>query len=170
MARGLSQAIAPSTSASDSAGSHARTRRAGTARTCPGRRATAGAALELASASIAERGLDDFLLRHFAALEVRDDPAVAQDIDVIAVLELIGLGGVPEEGPAASRLFAQQIVDLELGAYVDAAHRIVHQDDAGVGPERAREQGLLLVSTRQRENVVVQARRANAHSLLPEPA
>ena len=44
-----------------------------------------------------------------------------------------------------ARLLAYEIVDFELGAVVDAAHRVVHQHDSGVRAERAREQRLLLI-------------------------
>src|SRR5450755_1704244 len=141
MARGLSQAIAPSTSANDSAGSHARTTRAGTTPARGGLRACG-----VASACIAERRLDALFFRHLAAVEVGDDAAVLEDVDVVAVLELLGLGGVPEESAAAARLLAEQVVDLELGADVDAAHRIVHEDDPCVRAQRAGEQRLLLVA------------------------
>ena len=55
------------------------------------------------SAGLAERGLDDLLLRQLAAAEFGDDAAVAEDVDAVAIVELVGLGRVPEEGAAAAR-------------------------------------------------------------------
>src|SRR5215813_6302004 len=104
MARGLSHAMAARTRPSDSAGSQARNARA-------------------RSACIAERGADDLLLRQVAAIQVGDDAAVAKDVDAVAVLELVGLGGVPEEGAAARRFLAKKVVDLEPRADVHPAHR-----------------------------------------------
>src|SRR5882672_11393057 len=130
MARGLSQAMASSTSASDSAGSRLRSMRA---RAAPLRAADAlrPVSIEAAviSGRIAERGLDDLFLRQFVASEIGDDPAVLEHINVVAIVELFGFGGVPEEGAALARLLAHEVVDFELGADVDAAHRIVHQHD-----------------------------------------
>ena len=57
------------------------------------------------------------------------------------------------------------LVDLQLGADVDAAHRVVHQDDLGVGAERAGEQRLLLVAAGERQDVVVDVRRLDADAL-----
>ena len=99
--------------------------------------------------------------------EIGDDAAVAEHVDVVAVLELVDLGRVPEEGAALGRLLADEVVDLELGADVDAAHRIVHQDDPRVRAERAGEQRLLLVAAGQRQDVVVDVGRADADLLLP---
>ena len=41
-----------------------------------------------------------FSSRQLAAAEVGDDAAVAEDVDVVAVLQLFDLGRVPEEGAA----------------------------------------------------------------------
>ena len=63
-----------------------------------------------------------------------------------------GLGG----------LVADHAVDLLLGADVDAAHRVVHDDDAGVGGERAGEERLLLVAAGEREDGVLHVGGADA--------
>src|SRR6185369_9386020 len=161
MARGLSQAMAPTTSANDSAGSHARTARADTAPARACLRATGVATCGVASACIAERGPDDLFFRDLAAVEVGNDAAVLEDVNVVAMREFLGLGGVPEERAATPRLFAEQVVDLDLGADVDAAHRIVHQYDPRIRAQGAGEQRLLLVAAGQRKDVVVHARGAN---------
>ena len=49
-----------------------------------------------------EGGLDDLLLRQLVAAEIGDDAAVAEDIDVVAIVQLFGFGRVPEE--CAARL------------------------------------------------------------------
>src|SRR5690242_15833490 len=146
MARGLSQAMAASTNASDSAGSSPRSRRA---------RASAPRSAELLAAvsrlaavisgRVAEGGLDDLLFGQFVATQIGDDAAVLEDIDMVAIVEFLGFRGVPEEGAAAASLLAHEVVDFQLGADVDAAHRIVHQHDLGIGAERAGKQRLLLV-------------------------
>src|SRR6476659_5757821 len=137
MARGLSQAMAANTSASESAGSQARISRARAVAPCAALRALRAGMAAAFSVDIAERRLDDSFLRHLLTLEGRDDAAVAEHVDAVAVVELVELGRVPEESAALGRLVAQQVVHLALGADVDAAHRIVHQDDARVGSERA---------------------------------
>src|SRR3982750_684850 len=128
MARGLSQAIATSTSASESVGSQARIRRARAVAPCAGVPALSPASAA-SSVGIAERRLDDLFLGHLVALEARDDAAIPEHGDPGAVVELVDLGRVPEKGASLGRLLAQQLVDLALGADVDAAHRIVHKDD-----------------------------------------
>src|SRR5438552_1621351 len=144
MARGLSQAIASSTKASDSAGSSARNSRG--ALSLPVARDAGWNAAAVTSARLRERGLNDLLLGEFIAPKIGDDGAVAKDIDVIALFQLVGLGRVPEEGPPGAGFLGDEIIDFELGADVDAAHRIVHQHQARVGAERAGEQRFLLIA------------------------
>ena len=61
---------------------------------------------------------------------------------------LAGLGGVP-----------QHLVDLDAGPGVDAAGRLVREQDGRFGEERAREEDLLLVAARQRGDGRLGARR-----------
>ena len=117
--------------------------------------------------SLAEGGLQHLLLGQVGARDVGDDLAVAHHVDVVAVVQLFDLGGVPDEGAPRLRLGADQLVDLQLGADIDAAHRVVHQDDAGIGAERAGEQHLLLVAAGERQDVVVDVRRLDADALPP---
>src|SRR5262245_45653738 len=122
-------------SASDSAGSAARIARRGEA--ISGGRAGAATGTEVmregpmpgafdarGSRDLLERRLDHLLLAEFAATDIGDDAAVAEDVDVIAVLQFVHLGRVPEEGAALAGFGTDQLVDLELGADVDAAHRV----------------------------------------------
>src|SRR5664279_669427 len=146
--------MATRTRASESAGNQARRRRALVEAPGTGWRTCSPSGATVISAGIAERGLDDFLLRHVAAVERGDDPAVAKHIDAVAIVELADFGGVPKKGAAVARLLAKQVVHLELGADVDAAHRIVHQHDLRVGPQSSSEQRLLLIAAGQRKDVV----------------
>src|SRR4051794_7417759 len=133
MARGLSQAIASNTSARDSAGSRPRNSRARAAAlraADPLKPLSIGVAV--ISGRIAEGGLDDLLFGQLVARQIGHDAAVLEDIDVVAIVELFGFGRVPEEGASAARLLAHEIVDLQLGTDVDAAHRVVHQHDLGI--------------------------------------
>src|SRR5438270_13501705 len=114
MARGLSHAMASSTSASESVGSHARIRRARDVAPGAGLRVLPPGMAAATSVGIAERRLDDFFLRHLVAFEVRDDAAVAEHVHAVAVIELVDLGRVPEKGATLGRLVAQQVVHLAL--------------------------------------------------------
>src|SRR5258707_11049157 len=101
MARGLSQAIAMSTSASDNAGSRLRSMRArAAAARAEGLLGPLSMEAAVMSGRVAERGLDDLFLRQFVAAQIGDDAAVLEDIDVVAIVELFGFRGVPEEGAA----------------------------------------------------------------------
>src|ERR1700722_2523434 len=78
------------------------------------------------SMSACEGGMNDALLGEFVAGEMGDDRAVAKDIGAVTILQFLGFGGVPEESAPAARLVAYEIVDLELSAIVDPAHRLSH--------------------------------------------
>ena len=147
--------------ASEKAGSSVRASRRRLAVPSDGRRVVPGVEHGGHRASLMERRLDHLLLGDVVGAEFGDDAAVAEHVDAVAIVELFGLRGVPQERAAGARLRADEVVDLELGAVVDAAHRIVHQDDPGIGAERPREQRLLLVAARQRQDVVVGVGRAD---------
>ena len=65
----------------------------------------------------------------------------------------------------ASAARAQHLVELEARAGVDAARRLVGQQDVGLGEQRAREQHLLLVAARERRDRRLDARRAHVELL-----
>src|SRR5580693_9260750 len=123
MARGLSQAIASSTKASDSAGSAARHSRG--ALSLPKAPDACWLEVTVTSTRLRERGLNDLFLGELVAPQIGDDGAVAKDIDVIALLQFVGLGRVPEKSSPGAGFLGDEIIDLELGADIDAAHRIV---------------------------------------------
>src|SRR5271165_4950862 len=164
IARGFSQAIAATTRASDRAGSAARTAR----RTSVPPALAAGAAVALISSGSRKGRVDDPFLRQFVAGELRDDRAIAKNIDAAAVLQLFRFRRVPDKGPPRRGLGADQIIDLELGAVVDAAHRVVHQDDARVGGERPGEQRLLLVAAGERQDRIIDVGREDVDAPPPK--
>ena len=86
---------------------------------------------------------------------------------MIAIFELFHFGGVPKESAAGICLRADQIIDLELGADVHSAHRVIHQNNFRFGAERTSEQGLLLISAREREDIVAHVRGADIDPFLP---
>src|SRR6478736_5059876 len=128
MARGLSQPMAISTRASDSPGSRARSVRARPAAPRAERLKRPWEETALMSSGLQEGGLNYPFLGQFVPTEIGDDATVLEDVDMVAIVELLGLGRIPDEGAAVIRLLAYEVVDLELGADVDAAHWIVHQD------------------------------------------
>src|SRR5260221_13109836 len=81
---------------------------------------------------LGEGGLDDILLTHLVARQIGDYAPAAKNIDSVAIHELIGLRRVPQEGATFTRFGGDQFVDLELGADIDAAHRVIHQDDPAI--------------------------------------
>ena len=75
------------------------------------------------------------------------DPAVLHDHDAVGHADHLGeLTGDHEYGDALCSQAAHDLVDGVLGADVDAAGGLVHQDDAGAGGEPAGEHDLLLVA------------------------
>src|ERR1700732_1327155 len=78
------------------------------------------------SPSLLKGRLDDPFLAEFVAPQIGNDPAIAEHIHVIAILEFFHLGGVPEERATSGGLRVDQVINLELGTDIDAAHRIIH--------------------------------------------
>src|SRR5512134_1446039 len=78
---------------------------------------------------VPEGGVQDLLLGQLIPRQVGHDGPLAEHIDVVAVLELVCLGRVPEERAAAGGLLADEAVDFALRAHVDTPHGIVHEDD-----------------------------------------
>lgn len=65
------------------------------------------------------------------------------------------------------RLLADDFIDFLLRTDVHAAHRIVHQHHRGSGRERPREEHLLLVAARKRENTIGEVLRPDVDTALP---
>src|SRR6478672_8640605 len=106
------------------------------------------------SRCLGEGRLDHLLLSELAAIQLCDDAAVAEHIDVVAIVQLFRFGGVPQEGTTGSGFRPDQFIDFELGADIDAAHRIIHQHDPRIRSQSASKEYLLLVTPRERKNVV----------------
>ena len=82
-------------------------------------------------------------------------------------MRLTHFRGVPDKRAARFGLIGDHAVDFKLGANINTAHGIVHQDDAGFGAECPGEKRLLLVAAGQRQDIVVHVRRADAHPAFP---
>ncbi|OWK23035.1 hypothetical protein AJ87_40165 [Rhizobium yanglingense] len=114
-----------------------------------------------------EGGGDNVRLVDGVAGEFGRDAALAEDVDAVAEADLVHLRRVPDEGAAVRRFLADDRVDLLLGPDVDAAHRIVHQDNRSARRKRAREEYLLLVAAGKRQDAVVHIGRADLDPPLP---
>ena len=101
--------------------------------------------------------------RHMTAIAV----AEAEQLGQIAADHQHGPAGVrvPSPRPDASRV--EQRVDLRLAADVDAARRLVEQQDVDVVVQQARERDLLLVAARQLADRLPRARAADRQPLDP---
>ena len=81
----------------------------------------------------------------------RDDRSVAHDEDAMGEAEhLLELGGDEQHRHARPRRATDELVDRALGADVDAARRLVGDEQARATEEPLREQHLLLVAARER--------------------
>src|SRR3712207_8089502 len=78
----------------------------------------------------------------------------------------IYLGRDHEDRHTLGRQVGDELVDLGLGADVDAARRLVQDQDARVEHQAAREQRLLLVAAAQVADRLVQGRRLDPQHVL----
>ena len=92
----------------------------------------------------------------------RRQPAAAHHREPVAEAEQLRQVGADHQHrlAAASAASAMAVVDLRLAADVDAARRLVEQQDVGVLVQQPPERDLLLVAARQRPHGLVRARRA----------
>ena len=82
-----------------------------------------------------------------AARDLAGEPAPVEDEDAVAEADQLRQFGRAEEHDAAVRRhLADQAVDLALGADVDAAGRIVEQEDLGPDLQPLADDDLLLVA------------------------
>ena len=93
-----------------------------------------------------EGGADDRLLGDRLACQLPHDPAAGKDQNAVAGEELGILRRVPDKRPAAARDLVAESVEILLGGDVDAARRVIEQDERRVGDQRPRDQRLLLVA------------------------
>ena len=119
----------------------------------------------------ARRELDDALLGRLGARELARGPSLAHHDDAVRHAEqLRQLRRDEEDREALRREAVDERVDLGPRADVDAAGRLVEQQDALVLEQRAREQQLLLVAAGERAGALGEARAADVVRLAPRRA
>ena len=89
-----------------------------------------------------------------------DRAVVEHQHAVAAADQLVIVGRIEEDRRARVGELAQQLVDLLLGADIDAARRIVEQDDARLAHQPFGDDHLLLVAARKRADRDVECRRS----------
>ena len=95
-----------------------------------------------------------------SALEDGRDAAVAQDEHPVGDVDELGqVAGIEQDGVALRGEVAHQLEDLALGADVDAAGRVVEQEDPRLGQEHLAEDHLLLVAAGERAGRLLRASR-----------
>ena len=98
-----------------------------------------------------ERGLEDRALVHPCALELGRDAARAHDEHPMGEAEdLLDLARDEQDAHAVGGEAREQVVERLPGADVDAARRLVRDEQPRPHEERPREEQLLLVAARQR--------------------
>src|SRR5690349_12991459 len=80
---------------------------------------------------LGEGGLEHPLLAQGGVVDLGGDAAAVEDVDAVAVVQLLGLGRVEQDALAGLGLGADAAEQLALGADVDPAHRVVEQEDVG---------------------------------------
>ncbi len=94
--------------------------------------------------------LDDPLLRGLGVRDLRHDPALPHDVDPIAHADDLGkLGRDHQNGGPFLDEFVHEGVDLGLGPHIDAARRLVEDEDLGLGAQPLGQDHLLLVAPRE---------------------
>ena len=100
------------------------------------------------------------------AQEGATNPTFAEHDDPVAHPHQLGeFAGDEDDGIAGSGQFIDQLVDFELGPDVDAARRLVEEDDRRAGHQRLADDHLLLVAARQTANPGLQVRRFDPQAL-----
>ena len=101
------------------------------------------------------------MLGDVVAFEHAHDAAVIEDQHAIAAADqLVIVGAVEQDRRPGVGQLAHQRVELLLGADVDAAGRVVEQDQPRPGHQPLADHHLLLVAARQRAHGVARDRRA----------
>src|SRR5262249_32123857 len=101
---------------------------------------------------LVEGGAEQPLLGQGRTVDDIHDLSFAEHIDPVAEEELVILRRIPEEAAAPGGGGADLLIELALGSDVDAACRIVEQDDLGIGGEGAGHQHLLPVAAAEGED------------------
>ena len=98
--------------------------------------------------------------------EVGDGDAVAQhEYAVRALDDLLQFRGDHQHAEPEIGEFADEFLDLRLGADIDAARRLVEDEQLRVGAEPAREQNLLLIAAAQLADLLLRPRRLDREAL-----
>ena len=93
-------------------------------------------------------------------------PPVAQDDDPVAVGgDLLELRGDDEKGKSVLAQALDQADDLGMGAHIDAARRLIEDEEARFGGQPAGEQGLLLIAAGEKPDGLFRIRRADVEQL-----
>ena len=104
------------------------------------------------------------------ALEHRRDLAVPHHRDAVGdVDQLRQVARIEEDGVALGGELAHQLEDLALGADIDAARRVVEEEDARLGEQHLAEDHLLLVAARKRAGELVGRLRLDAQERRSSP-
>src|SRR2546426_11257044 len=112
--------------------------------------------------------LEDPLLGRVPAHQLPHLVALVHHHDAVAHAEDLGqLGRDHDDGLAAPRQVDHQPVDLGFRAHVDAARRLVEDQDLRLGQQPAGEQDLLLVPTREVPHLLLEAGGLDAERLAP---
>src|SRR4051794_2999760 len=92
-------------------------------------------------------GLHDLLLRGLTRRHLRDDAALVHHIDPVGYAEKLGhLGGDHDDAFAFRGQPVDDRVDFILGADVDAARRLIEDEDFRAGEQPLAEHHLLLIA------------------------
>ena len=114
----------------------------------------------------ASQELHDHVLVDVAAGELADDDAVAQDDEPIRALhDLLEVGADEDDGQTLAGEVAHERLDLGLGADVDAARRVVEDEEPRGGGQHAGQEHLLLVAARELGELLVGSRGLDAQPL-----
>ena len=107
---------------------------------------------------------DDRLFGEVLALKGRGDPPLAHDQDAVGhAQDLRQLGRDDDHRATLGGEAFDQGVDLGLGADIDAARRLVEQEDAGTRRDPAADDRLLLVAAAELADRAVDHQRAKVH-------
>src|SRR5437763_11452117 len=107
--------------------------------------------------------VDDLLLRNLGAAQFRHRAPVAHDDDARASLDqLLQLRRDHQHAQALGGQLVDERLDFALRAHVNAARRLVEDEELRVLAEPAREQNLLLVAARKLTNLLLRARSLDA--------
>ena len=90
---------------------------------------------------------DDFFLCRFVVVQFSGDLTFVDNEDAVAHADNFRqFGGDHDDGDALRGQFVHEIVDVALGADVDAACRFIHDDDGGVHADPFGDDDLLLIA------------------------